>query len=415
MNQSRSLTSVLGFIIFAGLILGLVWGNYNFTKKDIGGGGFFVQWIGLRSLVTDGNSPYGDIVSSQILESAKIESNFSSVNSLRYTAPLFSGVVVFPFALIKNSTLAHAFWLAAQLVAIFLILLIGLKLTAWKPRWYIFLFFSLLTILSYHVMLPWLNGGMSIWVSFFLVLAILAICNNWYEIGGVLLAFASIEPQMIILVLVLILLWAGTHRKMLLIFWFFITLIFLSIIGLFLVPDWITQYIRIMYNFTANFPPGSLGMLFKDLWPGLGKQLGWLISGVLVVILIIEWWLTMRKDFRHFFWTVCLTLVISQWIGIPTIPGHLTGLLLPLILVAAMLTERWPRGGQWVAVSIGVVLFAWEWALFFMNISSTDPGNQMNLIVPLPLVILISLYWVRWWVIKPKRLLIEEMRLGETY
>ena len=58
-----------------------------------------------------------------------------------------------------------------------------------------------------------------------------------------------------------------------------------------------------------------------NLWPGLGKQLGWLISGVSALILLVEWWLALKKDFRWFLWTVSLTIVISQWIGIPTIPG----------------------------------------------------------------------------------------------
>jgi hypothetical protein len=39
---------------------------------------------------------------------------------------------------------------------------------------------------------------------------------------------------------------------------------------------------------------------------------------------------------------------------------------------------------------------------------------QLNLIFPLPLVLLIGLYWVRWWAVKPRRLLIEELRLSET-
>ena len=56
---------------------------------------------------------------------------------------------------------------------------------------------------------------------------------------------------------------------------------------------------------------------------------------------MIEWYLSIKKDFRWFLWVACLTMVISQWIGIPTIPGNFAGLILPLMLVSAMLTERW--------------------------------------------------------------------------
>jgi hypothetical protein len=152
-----------------------------------------------------------------------------------------------------------------------------------------------------------------------------------------------------------------------------------------------------------------------NLWPGLGKQLSWLVSGVSALILLVEWWLALKKDFRWFLWTVSLTIVISQWIGIPTIPGHFIELILPLILISALFIERWPRGGQWVAVFMAVILFIWEWVLFYFDLTSYQPKMQLNLIIPLPLILLIGLFWVRWWAIKPRRLLIEELKLGESY
>ncbi|MFZ0533843.1 MAG: hypothetical protein WAM09_11745 [Anaerolineales bacterium] len=414
MNQSRSLVSVPVFIIFILLLIGLVWGNYHFAENNIAGEGFSIQWISIRSLITDGNSPYSDLVTARIQEFVNEENSFVPGNPPKYTSPLYSGIVVFPFTLIGDINIAHAFWLSVQLVAIFMLLVLSIKITVWKPAWYIFLLFSLFTIFSYHVVMPWLDGGLAIWASLFLILAFLAIYNNRNEVGGVLLAMTTIQPQMVVLTLVFTLIWAASKRKKILILWFFITVIFLSIVGLFLVPNWIIQYIRLLYGFQENFPPGTPGVFFSNLFPGLGKQLGWVISGVSSLLLILEWWLALRKDFRWFLWTACLTMVFSQWIGIPTIPGNFIGLLLPLILISAMLTERWPREGQWVAISMLLILFIWEWALFYIDLTSTQPKMQLNLIFPLPLVLLIGLYWVRWWAVKPRRLLIEELRLSET-
>jgi hypothetical protein len=391
-----------------------VWGNYHFAENNIAGEGFSIQWISIRSLITDGISPYSDLVTAKIQEFVVEENSFAPGNPLKYTSPLYSGIVVFPFTLIGDINIAHAFWLSVQLVAIFMLLVLSIKITVWKPAWYIFLLFSLFTIFSYHVVMPWLDGGLAIWASLFLILAFLAIYNNRNEVGGVLLAMTTIQPQMVVLTLVFTLIWAASKRKKILILWFFITVIFLSIVGLFLVPNWIIQYIRLLYGFQENFPPGTPGVFFSNLFPGLGKQLGWVISGVSSLLLILEWWLALRKDFRWFLWTACLTMVFSQWIGIPTIPGNFIGLLLPLILISAMLTERWPREGQWVAISMLLILFIWEWALFYIDLTSTQPKMQLNLIFPLPLVLLIGLYWVRWWAVKPRRLLIEELRLSET-
>jgi hypothetical protein len=415
LNQSRSLASILVVISFTLLLIGLAWGNYNFAENNLAGEGFFVQWIGIRSLVTSGNSPYSDLVTTEIQDSLPRETSFAPGNPPKYTAPIYTGLVVFPFALIGNKTLAHALWLSVQFIAIFVILIIGIKLTAWKPSWYIFLLFLIFTIFSYHVMEPWLDGGLSIWATLFLVLGFLAINFNRNELAGIALALSTIEPQMVILLVIFTIIWAVSRRRRLLIVWFFITLIFLSIIGLFLMPNWIIQYFRLLFKFQQNFPPGSLGFLFMNLWPGLGKQLSWLVSGVSALILLVEWWLALKKDFRWFLWTVSLTIVISQWIGIPTIPGHFIELILPLILISALFIERWPRGGQWVAVFMAVILFIWEWVLFYFDLTSSQPKMQLNLIIPLPLILLIGLFWVRWWAIKPRRLLIEELKLGESY
>ena len=414
MNQSRSLLTSIGLIVVLGVIVGLVWGNHQFAEKNVYGEGFFIQWTAINSMVSNGDSPFSSPVTELLREVVGSQDGFAEGAPARYLSPLYSGIIVLPFALIGNYLLAFALWRTAQLIAFFVILLIGLKITGWRPAWYIFLLFSFINLISYHILAAWLDGGLFIWAALFLALAFLAIRNHWNEVGGVFLALAAVQPQMTILVVVFTLIWAGSKRRRTLILWFVMTLVLLSILGSFLVSDWIVQYLRLVFNFSENFPPGTPRALFSQLWPGLGNQLGWLMSAVLGVILILEIWLALRKDFRHFLWTACLVMVISQWIGIPSVPGNYSALILPLILISAMLAERWNRGGQWAAVLLSLIVFTWEWALFYIDITGSHPGTQLNLLLPLPLVLLVGLYWVRWWAIKPKGMLLEELRLAET-
>lgn len=414
MNQSRSLASILLFILSIVLLGGLVWADYRFARSKVAGEGFSVQWISIQSLVKNGSSPYEEQVTTQISEEVPVEYSFSGIGSPKYTFPLYSGFIIFPYTLIGDKTLAQTIWMTIQFILIIVMLVLSLKLSAWKPGWYIFSFFLLFTAFSYHLIIPWLVGGLSIWAAFFLLMVFIAISTNRNELGGVFLALATIQPQMVILPLIFILIWAISNKRNVLILWFFITLILFSAIGLFLVPDWIIQYIRLLYNFSNNFPPGTPGGFFSGTWPGLGKQVGWLITGLSGLILIIEWFLALKKDFHWFLWTVCLTMVVSQWVGIPTIPGNYIELIVPVFLIAAVLTERWSWKGQWGAILLSGVIFIWEWALFYLDLTSSHPGNQLNLIFPLPAMLLIGLYWVRWWAVKPRRMLMEELRLSET-
>jgi hypothetical protein len=415
LKKTGSTASILVIVIIIALIMVVVWGAFRFSSYKIGGGGFSVQWIGLHSLISEGMSPYSDQVTSQIAESGVSPSSFVKPNSVKYTSPLYSGIVVFPFALIDNETISHAIWMILQLGAIIAIILVAIKLTNWKPAWYIFLLFAGFTIISFHSIIPWLDGGLPVWATLFLVSGLMAISHERNEIAGILLGLAFIQPQMVILPVILILIWAASNRRRIIILWFFVTLIFLSVIASFLVPDWTVQYIRLLYNFKNNFPPGSPIVLFTNQWPGLGRQLGWLVGVILVAILVYEWWVVLRKEFRWCLWTVCLTIVISQWIGIPTIPAQFILMLLPLILVAGMLAERWPRGGNWAAVLLSIILFVWEWGLVYMDFIGGVKFAYLNLMIPLPLILFIGLYWVRWWAIKPRRLRVEEMTFSGSY
>ncbi len=415
MNRSRSLFSFLAILLIVIVIIGLGWANYRLARYKVTGQGFAVQWISIHALLSSGNSPYSDLVTAQIQKSVPMEVSFTPGNAPKYTAPLFSGLVVLPFALIGDQTLAHGLWLTCQLLAVFGLIGIGLKLTGWKPAWYIFLIVAIGIIFSYQVVFPWQDGSLAIWSALFLALTFLAISKERDELAGITLALSMIQPQMVILAVIFTLIWAASRRKRLIILWFFISLVFLSLIGLLIAPDWMMRYIRLIYNFSQNFPPGTPGMLLKNTYPGLGTQLGWLLSGILGIILLLEWWLALRKNFPWYQWTACLTMAVSPLIGIPTIPANFSNLIFPLLLICALLAERSPRGGNWIAVLITTALLIGQWALVYDDLTSLTPFSQLNLLVPLPLVLITLLYWVRWWAIKPRKLLMEELKLGETY
>jgi hypothetical protein len=402
---------ILIFLIAS--ILGIGWGGYNLASRELGGEGFIIQYISIRNLLSSGVSPYSDQTSELILKAIHYQTSFIHGTLPAYISPLYSGIVILPYSFFDQLISAHTLWMTAQLLAIFIMILVSLKITEWRPAWYIFTLFLVFTMFSYHVLVSWLDGGLPIWSALFLVLTFQAIQNKWNEVAGIFLALATIQPEMTILVILFTLIWGLSRKNKMLILWFLITIIALSLMVFFLDPDWIGQYFKIIYNFSENFTQSNPGRLFISLWPGLGKQLGWLFTYTLGLVLLIEWYLSLRKDFRWFLWVACLTITISQWIGLPAIPGNLIGLILPLILIAAMLSERWPTGGQWISVLLAFLLFIWEWILLFMDINSPQPWMQLNMLIPLPLTILIGLYWVRWWAIKPKRLLIEELRLSE--
>ena len=62
---------------------------------------------------------------------------------------------------------------------------------------------------------------------------------------------------------------------------------------------------------------------------------------------------------------------------------------------------------MWLAIGVlGIGL----WGLFLQTVEGNVEHPIMYL--PLPLFCLLFLWWVRWWAVRPKRMLYEEMTSG---
>ena len=107
-------------------------------------------------------------------------------------------------------------------------------------------------------------------------------------------------------------------------------------------------------------------------------------------------------------WTASLTLVITHWIGIQTDPTNFIVLFLPLVLVFALWAEGWGRSGRLAVFVSALILFVGLWTLFLGTIEyGAQPQQHPIMFFPLPLFLLIGLYWVRGRAIHPS---LEELR-----
>jgi hypothetical protein len=412
----RSPFALFGLVILSIATLGgTIWASHQIASQEAGGGRFWIEWIAVRARVVDGISPYSTAVDNRIQAQVSDLFTWAPGPAPSYTSPFISAIITLPYTLIADANQAHTIWLVTQFVCILLTVLAGMHLTGWKPAWWFFLILMPLILLSVRTTVSWYEGSMVVWVSVLVAATMLAIRGKRFELAGVLLAFTMIQPQVVILWIVFVLIWAGSQHKWSLIFWFFSVFLILSVLAVFMVPDWPIQYLRILWNQSKFFTPGTPGYAFQQWWPGLGKQMGWVLSAFLGLILLIEWWLARRSNFRWFLWTACLTLAVSPWIGIPSSPDAHLLLNLPLIIVIAMIEERWRRNGKWVILTWVGLVFGWEWFLIFTNLGDMEPVMRLGLIFPVPMLLLVGVFWVRWWTIRPKRLLIDELRDSEKY
>ncbi|MBN2147680.1 MAG: hypothetical protein JW726_09845 [Anaerolineales bacterium] len=414
-NQRGTIQLSLLIVLSIAALVGLGWTGYRMAAQGLGGKEFIIQYTAIRGLIMNGDDPYGEKAARRVLEAVERVTWDTTAAPARYNSPLYSGLLVLPFAFFSNELLAQGGWLAAQGAGMAAILLLLLHITRWRPKWWIFTLVSLLNLASVHSLASLASGGLFIWAALFCLLALLAIRNGRYELAGISLALSFIEPQVTLVFVILMIVRAISARKWAVPIWFLSVLLVVSIIGVFIVPEWPLGYLRRLWRFGENFPGTTPGMMFKSWWPAIGAALGWALSGILMLAILFEWWLALRREFRWFLWACSLVLAVSPWLGIQTRPETMVTLWVPLILLLAVLQERWPRAGGWVGVVSLVLLWGWEVALLSQSLSDPRSTAAQSLIFPLPLLLLVGLYWIRWWAIRPPRLLVEELRAIEEH
>lgn len=403
MNRRNSTVWIIGYITLGiGLFATLIWGNYRYTRENPGGNDFLVHWVGTQAFLQDGISPYSDEVALRIQTMVYGRAAQPGEHELRVAYPLYSILLFIPFALIQEYELARAVWMALLEAGLIAMAFMTLSLVRWRPKPVMLGLFLLFSVFWYHALRPIILGNAVILIALGIVGALLALRSGRDELAGVLLGLATIKPQVMVVFLVFITFWSFKERRFRVLAWLGITLGLLVGFAFLLIPDWLLQNIREILRYPEYNPPGTLQTALGALIPGAGQRVGLVVSILVVVVMVFEWLLIKRKEFRAFLWTACLTLVVSFWAGLQTDPGNFILAYPALALVISVLSERWRGGGALISIVFMAVLFIGIWAIFLATVEqSYQPIQSPIMFLPLPILLLFGLYWIRWWAIRP--------------
>ena len=385
-----------------GLFVGLTYANYQYSKTNPGGNDFLVHWVGTRSLITEGLNPYSDEVALRIQTFAYGRPARAGEHELRVAYPLYSVLLFLPFSLVSDFTLARALWMTVLEIGLVMLTILSMRLVRWKVGPLMLGFLILFSLLWYHGLRPLINGNAVILVALMIVGGFLALKNGADELAGVLFAFSSIKPQVVILLLAFVFLWALNRGRTRVIGWMVGTVFLMAASAALLIPDWIVHNLREVIAYPGYNPPGTPRAAFMEWWPAWGSRVGLALTGVMALTLLVEWWAQRKADFRGFLWTACLTLVVSQWIGIQTDPGNFVVLIPVMCLAFSQLDERWRTGGRVFIIVNLLLLFGLIWYIFLNTLEVGDqPVQSAVMFFPLPGYLLLMLYWVKWWAVQP--------------
>ena len=331
--QKRRLLFWFGVLLCVGIAFALNRSPAIRTQSDL-----FARWYASRQLLTSGRNIY-DLRNGQ--EVARYKNIPTTALEAIFFYPAHLLVFVAPLSLLPFEV-AHLIWTIAILLFLFLGIWLVTDALRWPPQanhLAAFILAALLFILSLQV---------AIWSQFdtlavlFLALTYLACLQERYFLAGVWLSGLTFKPQIALLTLGMLLLWAALDRKRWrLLLGFGLSLVLLWGIAEALQPGWVGDFLVALRQYQEL--PYQIDSVLDQVWnPAQGLAAALLLVCVGVFISCHR-----LSPGAPPFWA-CLALSLAAWWLVVPIIGMMHLVLMPLavaFLLAAIqqVLPRWHR------------------------------------------------------------------------
>ncbi|PKN83738.1 MAG: hypothetical protein CVU46_16210 [Chloroflexi bacterium HGW-Chloroflexi-8] len=403
-KRNRNVINIISAIFLVIIVLGLVWANFEYSSNNPGGNDFLVHWVAAKNFIYDGISPYSEITVLEIQKLVYGRAAIAGEHELRPSYPLYSVFLFLPFGLVKNYFIARALWMTLLEITLLFSVFISIKVSQWKPERLVLITVFVFSVFWYHGLRSLINGNVVVLLLFCLILSVYAVQIKQDELAGILLGLTTIKPQVGFALILFLILWGFVNKRYKIIFWFIGSTIMLIVLALFFEPNWLQQFLQEILRYPGYNPPGTPATALVQLIPGVGNRIGIGLSIISAIILMSEWFLGRKAAGIEFAWVCSITLVLGQWLNIQTDPGNFI-IMLPAIFVAFRLNDdRWSNNGTLINFVILGLLFVIPWVVFIYTVSRDyQPIQSPIMFFPVPILLFIFLYWVRWWAKNPTK------------
>lgn len=409
MNQKsvalRNTFLVIFSIFFAvAMIGGLFWASLLYVQRTPVSFEFLPLWKGTNNLLLEGLTPYGEFTTYEIQKMVYGRAAGPSELPLRVGMPLPLLLFFMPIGAISDVELARAAWMVVLEISLILLLIFCLRLSDWQARWFELFFIFLFGFLSALSLTALIQASATLLLVALLFGALLAARASLDELAGLLISLSFFDLELSGLLILFLLAWATLTARWRIWAGLVMSLIIVSFIAYIIDPEWMTSFLlTIIINWRANADPSTF-TIFTGWFPGLGQQIAWGFTFILLLLLMFESQQMIGRSSLQAFWAASLVAAVTPLVGLPVKATGLVVLLPAFLLAASILAQRWALIGRWAALSVLLIAFGASWFLSANNIES--------IFFWMSLLAIFILYWVRWWVVRPARLWADRVSTG---
>jgi len=296
----------------------------------------YPRWLGARELLVHHRDPY----TAEITREIQIGYYGRPLDPTRKNDPIDQQGFAYPIyvVLMLAPTVTLPFPTVHRIVFWLFVVLTTMSVPLWLGtlRWRLSRVETVIAILLTLGCFPAIQGlrlqQLTVLVVALIAGSMYAIIHQRFVLAGILLAMASIKPQLVFLLILWLCIWSlGNWRERQRVLWsFVISMAVLVVAGELLLPGWISEFraaVKDYYRYT-----GGGSSLLNGVLPPLWARIA---SIVLVVMVLVFAWRNRRatEETPAFQWLLCFTLATTL-VVIPMFAPYNQLLLLPGVMMA---------------------------------------------------------------------------------
>ena len=407
-RRSRSFLSAadVGFILGALILLvGLLALNIYLARILSGGEWLFMRWSGIRAFLFEHVEPFGSTLAQRVQMLVYGRAAFLNEYPYALNDPFYIVLLYSPLAFFfSDFTIARGIWMLFSEAALVAIVMLSLNLIEWEsPRWLLVILLGL-GLFSYFSIGALLSASSTIFLTLLYLIILVALRSFSDELAGILLFLVAYQWEVGALFFLFILVFVFANRRWGVLAGFGMALVLSLVVSYLVKSDWALSYARAVLFDGYHSTEYTFGFTLANLFPALDLSINRWLAMLGGVILLFEAIRSMYEHPRHVMWAAFLALTLNPLIGFAIFsPNHVV-LLPALVLLAALVCERWTNKPMLVSIFvIGLILFSY-FGFYVETLNNAERIYSDALHILPPVVATLGLYWMRWWAVRPPRI-----------
>lgn len=398
---------MLGALVLLGALLAL---NVYLSRTLKGGEWLFLRWSGAREFMFGQLEPYGSTIAERV--QLLVYGRAASLSEYPYALndPFYIVLLYTPLAwFFSDFTIVRAVWMLLSQLALIAIVVITLNLVEWKPPTWVIGALIVFGLLNYFSIDSLLSGSPAIFLTLLYLCSLVALRSFSDELAGVLLFLVAYQWELGALFFLFILVFVIANRRWSLLAGFGMALIVLMIVSFISNSGWFVAYARaVLFDWNRGAGLGFGATLTRAFAPLHFLDNRW-IAGVVAFILLVEAIRAVNAHFRHVVWAAFLALAINLILGFAIFSSNHVVLIPAFVFVIALVWERWARSRLILSISLLALVFLFSFGLYYQSgIAALSAYADLLKILP-PVLIVVGLYWMRWWAVRPPRIWADQL------